>query len=212
MQAKPTACQYATRVHTQLLCLPFRLLSNTHMRLHSSTLTELLSSLQPSSRLPLIMTKPHCINILCSPLSDHIKTVGSALQTAGGSGGISSVQVKGPNTAWTGLNNLYGAEWELDTQPQLPLDLHIIADTGAEVSNALYTTAAVAGCCSSTVDSQKVLRCKAYVQACGACSGLSLFTHCAPAITSGNANSMEPHGWHRLMLGFLSHANVYSVD
>jgi hypothetical protein len=57
------------------------------------------------------------------------------MQTAGGSGGISSVQVKGPNTAWTGLHNLYGAEWELDTQPQLPLDIHIIADTGAEVSS-----------------------------------------------------------------------------
>lgn len=57
------------------------------------------------------------------------------MQTAGGSGGISSVQVKGPNTAWKGLHNLYGAEWELDTQPQLPLDIHIIADTGAEVSS-----------------------------------------------------------------------------
>ncbi|KAL0021906.1 hypothetical protein WJX79_002021 [Trebouxia sp. C0005] len=55
-----------------------------------------------------------------------------SVSTAGGSGGISSVQVKGPNTAWTGLHNLYGAEWELDTQPQLPLDIHIIADTGAE--------------------------------------------------------------------------------
>ncbi|KAA6425669.1 MAG: hypothetical protein FRX49_04566 [Trebouxia sp. A1-2] len=57
-----------------------------------------------------------------------------SVSTAGGSGGISSVQVKGPNTAWTGLHNLYGAEWELDTQPQLPLDIHIIADTGAEVT------------------------------------------------------------------------------
>ena len=53
------------------------------------------------------------------------------------------MQVKGPNTAWTGLNNLYGAEWELDSQPQLPLDLHIIADKGAEVSNAVYTTETV---------------------------------------------------------------------
>ena len=65
------------------------------------------------------------------------------MQTAGGSGGISSVQVKGPNTAWTGLHNLYGAEWELNTQPQLPLDIHIIADTGAEVSSDAYN------CCHS---------------------------------------------------------------
>ena len=63
------------------------------------------------------------------------------MQMAGGSGGISNVQVKGPNTGWTGLHNLYGADWELDTQPQLPLDLHIVADTGAEViatSTALH--------------------------------------------------------------------------
>ena len=75
-----------------------------------------------------ILCVVHCLLSHC-----HVKTVVSGLQTAGGSGGISSVQVKGPNTAWTGLNNLYGAEWELNTQPQLPLDLHIIADTGAEV-------------------------------------------------------------------------------
>lgn len=57
------------------------------------------------------------------------------LQTAGGSGGISSVQVKGSDgdAGWTGLHNLYGSMWELDTQPQLPLDLHITADSGQEV-------------------------------------------------------------------------------
>lgn len=60
----------------------------------------------------------------------------AVLQMAGGSGGISAVQVKGQNSGWTGLHNLYGAEWELDTQPQLPLDLHISADNGAEVSEA----------------------------------------------------------------------------
>lgn len=55
------------------------------------------------------------------------------LQTAGGSGAISAVQVKGSDSDWSGLHNLYGAEWELDTQPQLPLDLHVVSDTGAEV-------------------------------------------------------------------------------
>lgn len=64
-----TANSLSTRVHKQLLCLPFRLLSSTHIRLHSSTLTELLSSLQPSSRLPLTMIKTHCINKLCTPWS-----------------------------------------------------------------------------------------------------------------------------------------------
>ena len=59
-------------------------------------------------------------------------------------GGISSVQVKGPNTGWTGLHNLYGAEWELDQQPQLPLDVHIVADTGAEVTATFAPTACLA--------------------------------------------------------------------
>ena len=55
------------------------------------------------------------------------------LQTAGGSGAISAVQIKGSNSDWTGLHNLYGAEWELDNQPELPLDLHVVSDSGAEV-------------------------------------------------------------------------------
>lgn len=48
------------------------------------------------------------------------------------------MQVKGPSTGWTGLTNLYGAEWELNNQPSLPLDLHITADSGAEVCTAAH--------------------------------------------------------------------------
>ena len=55
------------------------------------------------------------------------------LQTNGGSGGVRSVQVKGPNSGWTGLNNIWGAAWEIARQPQLPLDLHVTADSGQEV-------------------------------------------------------------------------------
>ena len=45
------------------------------------------------------------------------------------------MQVKGGDSdaGWTGLTNLYGSMWELDTQPQLPLDIHITADSGQEV-------------------------------------------------------------------------------
>lgn len=55
------------------------------------------------------------------------------LQTNGGSGGVRSVQVKGPNSGWTGLKNLYGAAWEIPRQPQMPLALHVTADSGQEV-------------------------------------------------------------------------------
>ena len=61
------------------------------------------------------------------------------LQTNGGSGGVKSVQVKGPNSGWTGLNNLFGAEWETGHQPELP-NLHVTADNGQEVSHTHLTT------------------------------------------------------------------------
>ena len=55
------------------------------------------------------------------------------LQTNGGSGGVKAVQVKGPSSGWQGLSNTFGAEWETGQQPNLPIDLHITADSGAEV-------------------------------------------------------------------------------
>ena len=57
------------------------------------------------------------------------------MQTNGGSGGVRSVQVKGPNSGWTGLKNIFGAAWEIPQQPQLPLDLHVTADSGQEVQS-----------------------------------------------------------------------------
>ena len=43
------------------------------------------------------------------------------------------MQVKGPSSGWQGLSNTFGAEWETGQQPNLPIDLHITADSGAEV-------------------------------------------------------------------------------
>lgn len=48
------------------------------------------------------------------------------------------MQVKGANTGWTGLRNKYGGMWELDTQPELPLDVRIVADSGQEVSHTSF--------------------------------------------------------------------------
>ena len=63
------------------------------------------------------------------------------LQTNGGSGGVRSVQVKGPDSGWTGLKNVWGAAWEIARQPQLPLDLHVTADSGQEVQALSSETA-----------------------------------------------------------------------
>ena len=57
------------------------------------------------------------------------------LQTVGNSGAIKAVQVKGPNSNWLGLSNIWGAEWEIANQPSLPLDLHVMADNGQEASH-----------------------------------------------------------------------------
>ena len=67
----------------------------------------------------------------------HVATnVLCCVQTAGGSGGISTVQVKGGNAGWIGLKNKYGGMWELDTQPELPLDVRVVADSGQEVGHS----------------------------------------------------------------------------
>ncbi|KAL3148841.1 expansin-like protein [Trebouxia sp. C0010 RCD-2024] len=66
-----------------------------------------------------------------------------SVTTAGGSGGISTVQVKGGNAGWKGLQNKYGGMWELDTQPQLPLDIRIVADSGQEVAVAMLQLTAL---------------------------------------------------------------------
>lgn len=61
------------------------------------------------------------------------------MQTVGNSGAIKSVQVKGPNSHWKGLNNIWGATWEIANQPSLPIDLHVTADNGQEVGYFCWT-------------------------------------------------------------------------
>ncbi|KAL0054873.1 hypothetical protein WJX82_003597 [Trebouxia sp. C0006] len=59
------------------------------------------------------------------------------VKTNGGSGGVKTVQVKGPNSGWEGLSNTFGAEWEIPNQPSLPIDLHVISDSGQEAKGSL---------------------------------------------------------------------------
>ncbi|DBA74271.1 hypothetical protein WJX77_004676 [Trebouxia sp. C0004] len=57
-----------------------------------------------------------------------------AVTTNGGSGAVKTVQVKGPNKGWEGLSNTFGAEWEIPNQPSTPIDLHVISDSGQEIT------------------------------------------------------------------------------
>lgn len=56
------------------------------------------------------------------------------MQDAANRGSIKTVQIKGPNTNWQTLNNVWGASWETGQVPQTPLDFRIQDDTGIDVS------------------------------------------------------------------------------
>lgn len=56
------------------------------------------------------------------------------LQEVAALGTVKTVQIKGPNSGWQGMNNIWGAMWEATSQPSLPIDLRIQAQDGTEVS------------------------------------------------------------------------------
>lgn len=59
------------------------------------------------------------------------------MQDAANRGSIQTVQIKGPNTNWETLNNIWGASWEVGQSPQPPLDFRIQDDQGVDVSLSL---------------------------------------------------------------------------
>ncbi len=56
------------------------------------------------------------------------------VQDAAGRGSVKLVQIKGSNSDWESLNNVWGASWETGQVPDLPLDFRIQDDAGVEVS------------------------------------------------------------------------------
>lgn len=48
-------------------------------------------------------------------------------------GSIRTVQVKGQNTGWLSMSNIWGAAWEIEQSPQPPLDFRFVDDSGSEV-------------------------------------------------------------------------------
>ncbi len=57
----------------------------------------------------------------------------SPAQDVANRGSVKLVQVKGPDTDWETLNNVWGASWESTSVPKPPLDFRIQDDTGVEV-------------------------------------------------------------------------------
>lgn len=56
------------------------------------------------------------------------------MQDAANRGSVKTVQIKGPNSSWQTLNNVWGASWETGQVPQTPLDFRIQDDQGVDVS------------------------------------------------------------------------------
>lgn len=56
-----------------------------------------------------------------------------ALQDAAVRGSVKTVQVKGKDSGWLSMTNVWGAAWEIQQSPQPPLDFRVVDDSGSEV-------------------------------------------------------------------------------
>ena len=61
------------------------------------------------------------------------------MQDAAGRGSVKLVQIKGSNSNWQSLTNVWGASWETGQVPQPPLDFRVQDDAGVEVSHHILT-------------------------------------------------------------------------
>jgi hypothetical protein len=68
--------------------------------------------------------KKKCCCLTCAPLF---------AQDAAMRGSIRLVQVKGADSGWESMVNVWGASWESTDQPKPPLDFRIQDDRGVEV-------------------------------------------------------------------------------
>ncbi len=52
--------------------------------------------------------------------------------------------MKGQNTGWLSMNNIWGAAWEIEQSPQPPLDFRFVDDSGSEVILIAYPLCSLA--------------------------------------------------------------------
>ena len=80
------------------------------------------------------MSLPLCCRLLLCARDLHEPCCGVLrAQDAAVRGSVQLVQIKGPNTEWQSMSNVWGASWELGQSPQPPLDIRIVDDEGEEV-------------------------------------------------------------------------------
>ena len=80
---------------------------------------------------------------LGAALSRGLRPFHDDMQEVGGTGSITAVQVKGPQSDWEGMSNKWGAVWEIYQAPKYPLDIHLTNDQGQEVRSASVHTNSV---------------------------------------------------------------------
>ncbi len=86
-----------------------------------------------------------CISLRCPTLTKRDASPCDVLQDAALRGSIKLVQIKGPNTGWQSMNNVWGASWESTSIPDPPLDFRIQDDQGTEVRRHTHSPAEVHG-------------------------------------------------------------------
>lgn len=67
---------------------------------------------------------------ICQAHECHLR-----LQDAAVRGSIETVQVKGTDSGWLSMTNVWGAAWEIQNSPQPPLDFRMVDDSGSEVTS-----------------------------------------------------------------------------
>ena len=69
----------------------------------------------------------------------------------GGTGSITAIQVKGPESDWEGMDNKWGAAWEVVHAPTYPLDIHLTNDQGQEVQRPHMPSPQYAVACVASI-------------------------------------------------------------
>ncbi|CAL8462617.1 g2150 [Coccomyxa elongata] len=86
-------------------------------------------------------TVPQDLNVIIDENRGAGGWIRLQVKDAAGRGSVKLVQVKGSNSDWESMNNVWGASWESTSVPAPPLDFRIQDDAGTEVTAFSVVTA-----------------------------------------------------------------------
>ncbi|BDA46488.1 probable Expansin-A7 [Coccomyxa sp. Obi] len=86
-------------------------------------------------------TVPQDLNVIIDQNRGAGGWIRLQVKDAAGRGSVKLVQVKGSNSDWESMNNVWGASWESTSVPSPPLDFRIQDDAGVEVTAFSVVTA-----------------------------------------------------------------------